>query len=171
MANMVQELESTPENGLLHVDVTAGVLSMLLFGSPIQMVQYWKSEKHLIDYARSRDQYHYPVRANYSIKTNVYVTIYFCFCQAWVAFNKAVRADDQWVGIYHETYIIGKSECIFRGMPTGWGILAAAEKHKKVFGTGGLTSIGSQNRSAKQRLGQADEDVHRLQGFKDDETS
>src|SRR4051812_15950809 len=61
------------------------------------MIQYWRSMEHLTAYARRSDAKHFP---------------------AWVAFNKRA-ADNDAVGIWHETYLIraGEYETIYRDMP------------------------------------------------------
>lgn len=90
MPKMLKELSRQP------VEET-GFLGQTGLGFGI-LVQYWRSFEHLERYARDPDQEHYP---------------------AWIAFNKAMKADRSDVGIWHETYLVkaGQYETVYSGMP------------------------------------------------------
>ncbi len=67
--------------------------------------QYWKSFDKLLAYAQDRNGEHFP---------------------AWARFMRQLAQDDS-IGIWHETYLIepGKFECIYGNMPR-FGLAAAA---------------------------------------------
>ena len=87
MGKMIAELQARPESGFLGHEQ---------FGLTTT-VQYWRSMDHLTNYARSRDQSHYPY---------------------WVKFNKTVASSGD-IGIWHESYQVraGDYECIYSSMP------------------------------------------------------
>ena len=89
MPRMLRELERHPEVGMLG--------SHLWFGRTMLSLQYWRSAKHLMDYATSTTHLHLP---------------------AWKAFTRAV-GDSGDVGIWHETYTVrdGAYETIYHNMP------------------------------------------------------
>jgi hypothetical protein len=89
MPKMIAELVAKPELGLLGYEQAVGRTSI--------MVQYWKSARHLVDYAKARDSAHLP---------------------AWREFNRRVGSNGD-VGIWHETYIVkrGNYENIYHNMP------------------------------------------------------
>jgi hypothetical protein len=92
MPKMLRELKAHPEVGFLG-SMSAGRT----------IVQYWRAFEALEQYARSRDNVHWP---------------------AWVAFNKRTAASRGDVGIWHETYCVGagRYETVYSGMPpTGLG--------------------------------------------------
>ena len=90
MGNMIAELQSHPELGLLHVRTHGGL-------SGVTMVQYWRSHEQLQAYATSRDGQHLT---------------------AWRDFNRAIGTNGD-VGIWHETYLVGpgQHESIYVNMP------------------------------------------------------
>jgi hypothetical protein len=89
MPRMLRELAADKDLGLLG--------SHLWFGRTIISLQYWRSARHLTDYAANRNRKHLP---------------------AWAAFTRAV-GDSGDVGIWHETYIVkpGSYETIYHNMP------------------------------------------------------
>lgn len=89
MPRMLGELRAHKERGLLGSD--------LWFGRTIISLQYWRSVRHLNDYAADRDCAHLP---------------------AWAAFTRAVGNNGD-VGIWHETYAVtpGTFETIYLNMP------------------------------------------------------
>ena len=60
------------------------------------VVQYWATSEQLHGYARDREAGHLP---------------------AWREFNRAARTSPGAVGIWHETYVVGRAESIYVGMP------------------------------------------------------
>jgi hypothetical protein len=93
MPRMLAELERDPDLGLLSHQT-------FLSGRTVMVLQYWRSADHLDSYARSRDAAHLP---------------------AWREFNRRVR-DSGDVGIFHETYVVGRHETVYVGMPAGFGL-------------------------------------------------
>lgn len=88
MPPMIKELIVNKELGCLSMENFLGLKTTL-------MIQYWRSEKDLFDYARNQTH-----------------------LKAWNNFNKKVGNNDA-VGIYHETYVIteGKYESFYGNMP------------------------------------------------------
>lgn len=86
MPRMIRELTKQPEMGFMGARQ-----------SGLWLVQYWRSFDHLVAYARSRDNEHFP---------------------AWVKFNKRVGSSGD-VGIWHETYLVraGEYETLYHNMP------------------------------------------------------
>ncbi|MQY12183.1 hypothetical protein SRB5_23130 [Streptomyces sp. RB5] len=119
MPRMLKELTKDPDSGLLH--------HILLTGNPrtYYVVQYWESKEKLFAYASRQESEHRP---------------------AWAAFNRAVRAGNGRVGIWHETYSVpaGHYENIYFGMPPA-GLGAA-------YGT---VPVGRRGERAAQRLAAA----------------
>lgn len=103
MPAMLKELTAAPESGFMgYQPFIAGLRTVM-------MVQYWRDFDSLEAYARATDKAHWP---------------------AWTAFNRAVRANDGAVGIFHETYAVakGQSETIYVDMPRfGLGMVAGTE--------------------------------------------
>jgi hypothetical protein len=89
MTRMMAELRNHPELGFLSAEE--------YFGRTTLAVQYWKSLRHLLDYAHAKDSAHLP---------------------AWRDFNRTV-ANNADVGIWHETYMIqpGQYENVYHHMP------------------------------------------------------
>ncbi len=89
MPRMLRELQAHKELGLLGCD--------LWFGRTVISLQYWRSLRHLTDYATNKNREHLP---------------------AWAAFTRAV-GDSGDVGIWHETYLVkpGAYETIYHHMP------------------------------------------------------
>jgi hypothetical protein len=96
----------------LFADRSLGLLGARTYwsGRVILVVQYWRSFDHLTAYARATDHPHLPV---------------------WRDFNKRIR-DNGEVGIWHETYRVGRgqTEAIYGNMPR-FG-LALATSHLPV---------------------------------------
>jgi hypothetical protein len=99
MMRMVKELEANPQLGYLGQEQWPGRTGI--------QVQYWRSRKHLMDYAQARDSTHLP---------------------AWRHFNQVVAKTNA-VGIWHETYLVraGEYECIYGNMPL-FGLAKAAQR-------------------------------------------
>lgn len=96
MGRMISELMRHPELGL------KGRPRTFVSGRTILVWQVWESFEKLEKYARSSDHAHMP---------------------AWSAFNRLL-ADNNSVGIYHETYLVNSStaEAIYVNMtPLGLG--------------------------------------------------
>lgn len=89
MPRMLRELESNKDLGYLG--------GHFWLGRTIISLQYWRSVKHLMEYATSKDLEHLP---------------------AWTAFTRSIGNSGD-VGIWHETYLIspGGSETIYHNMP------------------------------------------------------
>jgi len=113
MPKMLNELYAQPELGLLSHE--------MWFSRSTILIQYWRSIDQLIEYARRRDSAHLP---------------------AWQAFNKSVGTDGT-VGIWHETYAVGKGayENVYVNMPA-FGLGRA----------GSLVEAANGLQSATQRL-------------------
>jgi hypothetical protein len=118
MPPTIAELRRNPELGLLHAQY-------FMYWRGVGVVQYWRSFEHLHAYAHARDAQHLP---------------------AWAEFNRRVGNDGS-VGIWHETYVVGRGqhECIYVNMPR-FG-LGSASEHLPV--TGLLDT-------ARNRIGKAD---------------
>ena len=92
MGRMLPELYKNPQLGFKSHEMG--------FGRTLILVQYWESSEALMNYASSSEAEHLP---------------------AWKAFNKAARKSKS-VGIWHETYVISKSENMYVNMPAfGFG--------------------------------------------------
>jgi hypothetical protein len=101
MPKMIKELTDNPELGFLGAES--------YFGRTTLMLQYWKSAKHLMSYAKARNSEHLP---------------------AWKAFNQRIGTKGD-VGIWHETYVVpqGNFESIYVNMPAfGLGRVAAQQE-------------------------------------------
>ncbi|SET35688.1 protein of unknown function [Oceanobacillus limi] len=101
MPPMIHELYMNKQLGFLSMENFIGFKTTL-------MVQYWRSEDDLMNYAKGPKH-----------------------LSAWRAFNKKVGNNDA-VGIYHETFIVPKKqyECFYGNMPI-FG-LAKATGHKLI---------------------------------------
>ncbi|MGH3321572.1 MAG: DUF4188 domain-containing protein [Streptosporangiaceae bacterium] len=116
MPAMLRELEADEEGGLLGYRMFPGLRSFMV-------VQYWRSTEHLLRYANDSDRAHRP---------------------AWLAFFKDSWRDGA-VGIWHETYAVDSSECIYGNMPpVGLGQV------------GDLVPVGRHDDTATRRLGRQD---------------
>ena len=116
MTGMLKELYAQPNLGLLHAEAWFGRTTILL--------QYWKSEEHLLSYAKAKDAVHLP---------------------AWQRFNKTVGTDGT-VGVWHETYKAapGSYENVYVNMPPfGLGRVGTLREAK-----GGLQSAAGRFRAA-----------------------
>lgn len=91
MQPMIAELSSRPESGFLGSERMLCGMRMLIY------VQYWRDFKSLEDYARDRNQNHWP---------------------AWAAFYRHSNKGEA-VGIFHETYCVtnGGYETVYGNMP------------------------------------------------------
>ena len=90
MPRMQAELARKPGSGLLwQKNFRSGRTTLAL--------QYWESGEKLFAYAHDQAGEHFP---------------------AWAAFNRRTRDNDA-VGIWHETYLLGPEACenIYRDMP------------------------------------------------------
>ena len=99
MQAMMKELEANPQLGYLGQEQYGGANGV--------QIQYWRSQKHRMDYARSKDSVHLP---------------------AWRNFNQVIAKTNA-VGIWHETFLIraGEYECIYGNMPL-MGLAKAAAR-------------------------------------------
>jgi hypothetical protein len=93
MPRMLQELAARPDLGLL-------AHRTYVSGRTVLTVQYWRSADDLDRYARARDHAHLP---------------------AWREFNRRIR-DNGDVGIFHETYVLDRSESVYVNMPEDFGL-------------------------------------------------
>jgi len=120
MPRMLRELQADPDLGLL------GAWPALQGPRTVSVVQYWRDADSLLAYATASDHVHRP---------------------AWTAFNKAARASNGAVGIWHETYVVraGSHESIYVDMPRH-GLAQA-------FGSTGATG---RRATASGRLGRQD---------------
>ena len=114
MPKMLAELSKDKDSGLLGYRLTLGA------GGPL-LVQYWSSHEKLYAYASDRDAAHRP---------------------AWAAFNRRVRKAPGAVGIWHETYLVGRAETIYAGMPVS-GLAAATSS----------VPVARRGETAAERLG------------------
>jgi len=89
MPAMLKELLSDPTSGLLGSHLTFGANGPLL-------VQYWSSHELLYAYASDPNAVHRP---------------------AWAGFHRRVRARPDAVGIWHETFVVGRAETLYYAMP------------------------------------------------------
>ena len=114
MPRMLQELAAHPELGFLGAE--------RWFGRTTGMVSYWRSEAHLLAYAKSRTAKHLP---------------------AWRAFNKAVGTNGD-VGIWHETYKSrpGDFENVYVNMPS-FGLDKASANARGVSAEGRASGRGA----------------------------
>jgi hypothetical protein len=96
MPRMLAELAASPELGLLSART-------FVSGRTVLVLQYWRSAEHLDRYARAQDGAHLP---------------------AWREFNRRTR-DNGDVGIFHETYVVGRHESVYVGMPADFGLAGA----------------------------------------------
>jgi len=114
MPKMLRELQQHPEKGLLGARMSIG-------GRTITVVQYWRSFEHLERFAKNPDDPHLP---------------------AWRAFNKRVGSSGD-VGVYHETYRVGRGqhESIYSNMPV-MGLAAA----------GTSVPVGKRTDTARDRI-------------------
>lgn len=117
MPRMLKELSRNPDLGLLHFRTHFGLRNAMV-------VQYWRSEEDLIEYARNKEAEHLP---------------------AWADFNKKAYASEA-VGIWHETYIVtgNRCECIYGNMPPyglgqAFGLEPASGKSRSARGRLGMT--------------------------------
>ncbi|WP_107081755.1 DUF4188 domain-containing protein [Streptomyces sp. SBT349] len=101
MPRMLRELSRDKESGMLGYQ--------LLHGGPrlTYLVQYWSSHELLMEYASAPDREHRP---------------------AWAALNRKLRAGEDAVGFWHETYVVeaGAHEAVYVNMPP-FGLGAATE--------------------------------------------
>jgi Domain of unknown function (DUF4188) len=98
MGPMLRELYRHPEKGFLGGE-------FFFYGRGPALVQYWRSFKHLEEFARNPDDPHMP---------------------AWQRFNRSVGGDGS-VGIFHETYIVERQ---LRGDLLQHARLRAGEGHR-----------------------------------------
>jgi hypothetical protein len=98
MPAMLTELLRDRSSGLLGYRLTMGA------GGPV-LVQYWASHEKLYDYASDARSAHRPV---------------------WAAFNRRARSVAGAVGIWHETFVVGRAESVYVDMPVV-GLAAATE--------------------------------------------
>lgn len=94
MPPMLKELATDPDSGMVGFRV---------FGMPRTptVLQYWTSLDKLYEYASDPAAKHRP---------------------AWGEFNRRARAAGDAVGIWHETYEVGRAETFYYAMPpTGLG--------------------------------------------------
>jgi Domain of unknown function (DUF4188) len=96
MPAMLAELSADPDSGLLGYHLAIGR------GGPF-VVQYWNSVEKLYAYAGDLHSRHRP---------------------AWARFNQKVRKAPGGVGIWHETYLVDRSETAYKDMPP-FGLAAA----------------------------------------------
>ena len=114
MPAMLAELSKDKDSGLLGYRLAFGA------GGPL-VVQYWSSHEKLYRYATDRDAGHRP---------------------AWSAFNHRARKAPSAVGIWHETYLVERSESIYAGMPVS-GLAAATS----------VVPVAKRGETARERLG------------------
>lgn len=88
MGRMLRELVADPGSGLLAFESYGGRTTL--------MVQYWRSNEHLLRYAHRKDAQHVPA------------------WRQWIQ-----RWGHGALGIWHETYLIdpGAYECVYHHMP------------------------------------------------------
>lgn len=89
MRPMLQELSKEPDLGLLGFQTTIGSRGPTL-------IQYWSSLEKLYAYATRTDAEHRP---------------------AWAKFNRRAAKARGAVGVWHETYLVGKSESVYVEAP------------------------------------------------------
>ena len=117
MPEMLDELETDPESGLLGYDTKLGIRNH-------EVVQYWRSFEQLREYALDSTAHHAPA-------------------MKWA--NQLMRDSDA-VGIWHETYLVedGAYETVYHNAPpTGLGkagtLYPATERRKTAAGRLGRT--------------------------------
>ena len=113
MPKMLAELAHHPELGLLGVKTYVS-------GRTIVTIQYWRDTASLERYATGKSHAHLP---------------------AWRDFNRRIRGNGT-VGIFHETYVIGRHESVYVNMPDAFGLGGA-------FGWVSPSSVGH---AASRRL-------------------
>jgi len=89
MGPMLAELVQDPSSGFLGYRVLLGWRGPTL-------VQYWRSTQDVYRYAGDRDAWHRP---------------------AWAAFNRRARRAPGVVGVWHETYQVGRAESVYVDTP------------------------------------------------------
>lgn len=96
MSAMLKELQDAPELGCLNAD--SYVTTNPVGGSTFLLIQYWRSYEQLADYARGKDNEHYP---------------------AWMRIIKHAREGGAQAGIWHETFKVraGEYEGIYINTP------------------------------------------------------
>jgi hypothetical protein len=106
MGPMLRELYEHPEKGFLGGE-------FFFYGRGPALVQYWRSFEDLEKFARDPDDPHMP---------------------AWQRFNREARSSGA-VGIWHETYIVGRGnyEAIYANMPE-FGLAKATQRVPAVGG-------------------------------------
>jgi hypothetical protein len=106
MGPMLRELYSHPEKGFLGGE-------FFFYGRGPVLVQYWRSFEDLEKFARDPEDPHMP---------------------AWQRFNREARSSGA-VGIWHETYIMGRGnyEAIYANMPE-FGLAKATERVPAIGG-------------------------------------
>ncbi|MBA2535239.1 MAG: DUF4188 domain-containing protein [Rubrobacter sp.] len=106
MGPMLRELYKHPEKGFLGGE-------FFFYGRGPGLVQYWRSFEDLEKFARDPDDPHMP---------------------AWQRFNREARSSGA-VGIWHETYIVGRGnyEAIYANMPE-FGLAKATERVPAIGG-------------------------------------
>jgi hypothetical protein len=106
MGPMLSELYGHPEKGFLGGE-------FFFYGRGPAVVQYWRSFEDLEKFARDPDDPHMP---------------------AWQRFNREARSSGA-VGIWHETYIVGRGnyEAIYANMPE-FGLAKATERVPAIGG-------------------------------------
>jgi hypothetical protein len=113
MPGMLAELSRDPGSGLLGYRLLFGR------GGPT-VIQYWESTEKLYAYASDPNARHRP---------------------AWGAFNQRSRRANGAVGVWHETYQVGRAESVYVSTPV-IGLAAATES----------VPVGSRSDRARQRL-------------------
>lgn len=108
MPKMLRELSVDADSGLLG-------FTMLLGARGPYLVQYWSSLDKLYAYASAPTQEHRP---------------------AWTRFNRRVRANPGVVGIWHETYVVDRTETIYvgtpaMGLPKATAVVPIASRHDR----------------------------------------
>lgn len=89
MGPMLAELSEDPQSGFL------GYRALIGWRGPT-LIQYWRRTEDVYRYAGDRDSKHRP---------------------AWTAFNQRARKTPGAVGVWHETYQIGRAETLYIDMP------------------------------------------------------
>lgn len=99
MRPMIKELVRDPGLGLLGYELSMGLRGPVV-------VQYWSSIDKLYAYASNPDAKHRP---------------------AWAKFNRAAAKAGGVVGIWHETFLVDKSESLYYATPE-MGLAKATER-------------------------------------------